>query len=247
MACQSASTVRAAVERNNRLSLLNSSSMGFRSGLYDGKNHKLAPRASNAGNLVTVEIVRHHDVARQQGRRQELFDPGQKGSAVDGAVQHQRCDQPIVPQAAEKRRGLPMAVRHRADQPFAAWCATVRVMLVVAQVSSRNTSLRLSSFGMRAIHAARASTISARSCSAARRRFFERQAEFGQGLPHHRMAHRNAVRGFYPGSQLGNRRVLLLGQPLAQRAIERRQAWRHMIVLWSGRRRAGLAKSPANL
>jgi len=86
-------------------------------------------------------------------------------------------------------------------------------MFVVAQVSSRNTSLVISSSAVSAAHAARASAMSARSCSAARSRFFERQPELGQGFPHHRMAGRDPVLAHHPRPQLRDRRVRPLGHP----------------------------------
>ena len=56
-------------------------------------------------------------------------------------------------------------------------------MFVVAQVSSRKISREASSFGCRLLQAARASAMSGRSCSAARRRFFQRQTPAGAASP----------------------------------------------------------------
>jgi hypothetical protein len=55
----------------------------------------------------------------QRGSK-ELLDPRQKRGAVDGAVQHQRGDDPVVPQAGQEGGGLPMPTRHPPDHPLAA-------------------------------------------------------------------------------------------------------------------------------
>ena len=120
-------------------------------------------------------------------------------------------------------------------------------MLVVVQVSSRNTSLVTSSSAISAVQAARDSTISGRSCSAARSRFFERQAQLGQGFPHRRMADRDPVLACHPRPQLCDRGVRLFGHPRPQGTIKRRQTRLDLVVLRSGPRLARLAKARSHL
>ena len=203
---------------------------------------------ADASDFVAAEIIGHHDVAWRQRRGQELLDPAQERGAVDGAVQHQRGHHAIVPEpqrtvvvcqcpwgtAAVKR--WPRGARPR-----------VRAMLAVVQISSRNTSFVTSGSAISASQAARASTMSARSCSAARRRFLERQAQSGQGLPHRRVADRAPVLACHPRPQLRDRRVRLFGHPRPQCPIERRQTRLDLVVPRPRRRLARLAEARPRL
>jgi hypothetical protein len=118
----------------------------------------------------------------------------------------------------------------------------VRAMFVAAQVSSRKTSLCASSFGRRAAQAARASATSARSCSAARRRFFARQAQPGQRRPHDRMADRNAVGRGQPSPQFGHRGVRLGRHPRPQGVVQLGEPRRDVVALRPRRRVATVAQ-----
>ena len=98
-----------------------------------------------------------------------------------------------------------MAARRRSPRGAR---SLVRAMFVVGKVSSRNTRSDASSRGARSVQAARASAASARSCSAARNRFFERQAHVGQRAPHRTHARRHVALTQQPRPQLGERRVV---------------------------------------
>ena len=74
----------------------------------DGLSHRLS--------LVGAEIVEDHDVARLEGRREELFDIGAEAFAVDGAVEQAGRIDPVVAQSGEERRGLPAAMRDLVDE-----------------------------------------------------------------------------------------------------------------------------------
>lgn len=65
----------------------------------------------NAGHLVRAEVVHHDDIARSQYRHQCLLDPGAKGMAIDGAVEHAGRRQATGTQGADKRGRMPVAIR----------------------------------------------------------------------------------------------------------------------------------------
>ena len=67
----------------------------------DGLSHRLS--------LVGAEIVEDDDVARLEGRGEELFDIGAEAFAVDGAVEQAGRIDPVIAQGGKKRRGLPAA------------------------------------------------------------------------------------------------------------------------------------------
>jgi hypothetical protein len=66
--------------------------------------------------LVVAEIVENNDVARLEGRREELFDIGAESFAVDGAVDQGGRIDAVIAQGSEKRRGLPAAMRNLVDE-----------------------------------------------------------------------------------------------------------------------------------
>ena len=76
----------------------------------DGLSHRLS--------LVGAEIVEDNDVARLEGRGEELFDIGAEAFAVDGAVEQAGRIDPVIAQGGKKRRGLPAAMRNLVDQAF---------------------------------------------------------------------------------------------------------------------------------
>src|SRR4030066_1638042 len=69
----------------------------------------------------------------------------------------------------------------------------VRVISVLAPVSSRNTSFAMSSVGWASIHARRAACTSSRACSLACRVFFKAQLPFIELMPQRRNFDVNAV------------------------------------------------------
>jgi hypothetical protein len=68
---------------------------------------------------VRSEVVEPDDVARLEGRNEDLFDVGQKALPVTGAVEQARRVEAVVAQSGEERRRLPMAVRDLGDEPSA--------------------------------------------------------------------------------------------------------------------------------
>ena len=74
---------------------------------------------SDCFSLVAAEIVEDHQVAWLEDSEEELFDLALKAFADDGAVEHARRGDRIATQGGEKSHGLPMAVRHMLNQPFA--------------------------------------------------------------------------------------------------------------------------------
>src|SRR4030088_3048312 len=81
---------------------------------------------AHARDLVAAEIVADHDVTWPQRGAKHLLDVGEESRAVDRAIEHQRCDQPVVPQAAQERGGMPVSMRYGRDQPLTARCAAER-------------------------------------------------------------------------------------------------------------------------
>src|SRR5271154_1382508 len=77
----------------------------------DGLSHRLS--------LVGAEIVEDDDVARLEGRREELLDIGAEAFAVDGAVEQAGGVDAVIAQGGKKRRGLPAAVRNLVDEALA--------------------------------------------------------------------------------------------------------------------------------
>jgi hypothetical protein len=76
--------------------------------------------------LVTAQVVHHHDVARTQGRHQELNHPGQKTLAIDRSVEHARGNDPVTAQARDEGQRLAITVRYFGDQPLAFGTASVQ-------------------------------------------------------------------------------------------------------------------------
>lgn len=110
--------------------------MGFRLGLYGGRQINVAPTDWMAwrtpAHLVRGEVVHHHDVACPQRQCELLSDIGQEQFSVHCSVDDQRRGQAVVTQRGDKGRRLPMAVRHLGDQPLTAPAATVTLRHVRA-------------------------------------------------------------------------------------------------------------------
>ena len=77
-------------------------------------------RLSDTCDLVTGEVVGDDDVPLCQSGGEELLDIGQEGIAIDRAIEHQRSDHAIVPQAGDEGAGLPVSIRYCANQSLAA-------------------------------------------------------------------------------------------------------------------------------
>ena len=75
-------------------------------------------QVADSVDLVRRKVVHDHDVARPEGRRQHLLDTGPEHFPVHRAVQHQGRDHLRLAQPGHEGGRLPVAVRHRADQPF---------------------------------------------------------------------------------------------------------------------------------
>ena len=65
-----------------------------------------------AGGLafVAAEVVKDDDIARREGRSENLLDVEEEGFAVDRPVDHPRRINPVVAQRGDEGQGLPMAV-----------------------------------------------------------------------------------------------------------------------------------------
>ena len=113
MALQSVLSVRDWVLRSSVLSLAKTWLNGVEVRAVRRQVAKYCPRrfdsGLDAGDLVRAQVVHHDDVSSAQLWREELLHPGHKDRAVDRPVQHQRCQQPVLAQCANKRRGVPVA------------------------------------------------------------------------------------------------------------------------------------------
>ena len=59
------------------------------------------------------------DIARREGWREELFDPGEEGHAIDRLVEYARGVDPIAAQRSDEGHRPPMAVGDLGAQPLA--------------------------------------------------------------------------------------------------------------------------------
>ena len=84
-----------------------------------------------------AEIVENDNVARLQGRREELLDIGAEAFAVDRPVEQAGRIDAVVAQRGEESRGLPAAMSNLVDDALSFRAQPrSRVMLVFVQVSS---------------------------------------------------------------------------------------------------------------
>ena len=74
----------------------------------------------DTGDLVAGEIVGDDNVTRRQRGGEELLDIGNEGIAIDRAIEHQRSDYAVMPQAGDEGAGLPVSIRYRTHQSLAA-------------------------------------------------------------------------------------------------------------------------------
>ena len=84
-------------------------------------------RESGADGLsfMAAEIVHDDDVARLQGRDEELLDIGEEAATVDRAIDDARRIDAIGAERGEKGQCAPMAVRHLGNEAFASSAAPV--------------------------------------------------------------------------------------------------------------------------
>lgn len=68
-------------------------------------------RRLHLGLLVHRQVIKDHDVARAQRRREHLLDVGEEGGVVDGPVEHGRGVQAVDAQRRDDGVGLPVAAR----------------------------------------------------------------------------------------------------------------------------------------
>ena len=84
-----------------------------------GRNTRRAPTSRIASSyglcLVGAEVVEDDDVARLEGRNEELFDIGAEAFAVDGPVEQAGRVDAVVAQGGKESRGLPAAMRNLCD------------------------------------------------------------------------------------------------------------------------------------
>ena len=69
---------------------------------------------------MAAEIVHDDDVARLQGRYEDLVDVSPKALTVDRAVENPWCGNPVMAQRGHKGRRSPTAVRNFGREPGAA-------------------------------------------------------------------------------------------------------------------------------
>ena len=97
---------------------------GFRTLLranYKSGPLRLSPELNYVGELdLSV------DSGPNQRGTQKGTHVGQKGSAIDGAVNHHRRGQRVTAQGGHEGGGLPVAVRHGGDAALPAGCAAAR-------------------------------------------------------------------------------------------------------------------------
>jgi hypothetical protein len=86
----------------------------------------LSDRSPYRDALVTSEIIEHHDISWRQRWDQELLDPSEEELTIDRAIKNAGRVDPIGSQSGQEGHGLPSAVRHVGDKPFALWSATMR-------------------------------------------------------------------------------------------------------------------------
>ena len=107
MRSQRAGIERSAARRRSALSLEEACADGF-------------DAFADACHLVRGEIVENDGVTRREARDKTAVEVGEKDVAVHRPVDDERGDDAVLPQAADKGRDLPMAMRDAPDQALAA-------------------------------------------------------------------------------------------------------------------------------
>ena len=67
-------------------------------------------RPADRGTLVTRQVIHDDDVARREGRDQDLLNVGEEARAIDRAIKHGRGGEACHPERREKRRGVPASI-----------------------------------------------------------------------------------------------------------------------------------------
>jgi hypothetical protein len=76
-------------------------------------------------DFVDADVVHEHDVALLQRRSETLFGIGLEHLAGHRSFEHEGRGDAIMAQGGDESDGLPVAVRHFLDQPFALRCSPV--------------------------------------------------------------------------------------------------------------------------
>lgn len=76
-------------------------------------------RGCRCGGPMAPQIVEHHEIARLQTRREDLFAEAGKAESVDWTVENHRGPRPIEADGMHQRVGLPVTAGNRVDQPLA--------------------------------------------------------------------------------------------------------------------------------
>ncbi len=77
-------------------------------------------------SFVASEIIKDNDVTGLQSWCQGLLDPGGEGRSIDGAIEHQGSDDPVMAQARQKGQSFPMAVGNLGEQGFSTRAPTAQ-------------------------------------------------------------------------------------------------------------------------
>ena len=190
MRCQTAAMERSSALRSRVLSLAKTISIGFRSGTVGRQEQQVRAGISDGpahGNaLVAAQVVHHDDVARPQSWHQELCHPGQEQAAVDGTVEHARCDN-AVGAARPPRTSWSSSARAAQTRPGVAraglghGCGSCWSL---PRSRRRRPDAAGSTRCWWRFHRSRLRATSGRSCSVARRLFFKGEPFLAQEAPH---------------------------------------------------------------
>lgn len=78
----------------------------------------LADGLAGGLSFVASQIIEDNDVTGLQGWCQGLLHPGGEGRSIDGAIEDQGSDDPVMAQARQKGQSFPMAVGNLGEQGF---------------------------------------------------------------------------------------------------------------------------------
>src|SRR5262249_27437662 len=119
--------VRSAALRRDAFSLLNGI-YGIEVGRVLGQIAKRSAarfdRFAYASRFVRRKIVDHDDILALEGRGQTLFDVGQKLGSIHWTINSARRSHAIAAKRGHKGDGLPMPLRHTANQALTARATT---------------------------------------------------------------------------------------------------------------------------
>src|SRR5215831_2982855 len=162
---------------------------------------------------MAAEVIHDDNVTGAEGGDQELFDVSAEAGAVDRPVDDAGGGDPVAAKAARKvnvrQRPCGSLAIKRLPRGARPWR---RVILVLAQVSSMNTSRLGSSRPWYFFHWARRRAMSARSCSLAYRLFFKTDPFAFEKAPHCAVARRRVALSQF-GHHCAQGQIRLLGDP----------------------------------